>query len=193
MQCAEILKPDGSMWLIINDDSAAEFVVACKHIGLTLRRWVKWYETFGNNCQNNFNCTSRHLLYFVKDPNRFKFNPEAVTRKSDRQAVYGDKRAAPGGKVWDDVWGVTPRIPRLVDNAVERLPDFPTQLPLALVKPIVAACSDVGDVVVDPFNGSGTTGHACIELRRRYYGIDISEQFLEASRQRLLAALAQRK
>jgi DNA modification methylase len=184
-QCAEVLTADGSLWVLINDEWADHYGVILRKAGLHRRAWVKWYETFGVNCADNFNRTSRHLFYCVKDPADFVFDRAAFNRPSDRQAKYGDKRAAPGGKVWDDVWGINPPIPRLVENAAERLPDFPTQLPLALVRPIVAGCSEPGDLVVDPFNGSGTTGEAAVTQGRNYVGFDVSKKFVEAARRRL--------
>ena len=146
---------------------------------------MKWYETFGvcNSSGSNFSRTSRHLLYFSKSPRQFTWNLEAVTRPSDRQTKYGDSRANPGGKVMDDVW----QVPRLVGTSTERMPDFPTQLPMDLIRPIVGACSNPGDLVVDPFNGSGTTGAVCVELGRRYLGIEKSATFADLARKRLLA------
>jgi DNA modification methylase len=186
-ECVDCLDPAGSFWVIINDEWAAEFkIMLGTGLGLHLRNWIKWYETFGVNCSDKFNRTSRHALYFTRSPTDFTFHRDAVKRPSDRQAKYGDKRAAAGGKLWDDVW----QIPRLVDNAEERVPGFPTQLPLALIRPIVAACSDPGDAVLDPFSGSGTTGHACVELGRRYVGIERNPEYAEWSRERLRAAMA---
>src|SRR5262249_37632619 len=88
---ARLFMPDGSMWVIINDEWAAE----CKLIlqgeaKLTVRSWIKWYESFGVNCPDNFGRCSRHLFYCVKDPKRFVFHADAVSRLSDRQAKYGD-------------------------------------------------------------------------------------------------------
>ncbi len=181
----DCLTPDGSLWIVIGDEYAADYVVAAKlNWNLKLRAWVKWYETFGTNCSDNFNRTSRHLLYFVRDPKRYVFNHAAFNRPSARQAKYKDKRAAAGGKLWDDVW----QIPRLVDNAAERVPGFPTQLPLGLIRPIVAGCSEPGDHVLDPFNGSGTTGEACILEGRRYLGIELSPTYADLARRRLTNA-----
>jgi site-specific DNA-methyltransferase (adenine-specific) len=179
--CWECLADDGSAWVMIGDEYAAEYAVAMKDAGFTIRSWVKWYETFGVNCSNKFNRTSRHIFYAVKDPAAFVFNPEAVTRPSDRQTKYGDSRAAAGGKLWDDVW----QIPRLTGTCAERIPDFPTQLPLALVEPIVLCASMPGDLVVDPFNGSGTTGVAALGNGRKYVGIEKSEQFSDIAEMRL--------
>ena len=182
---AKLLTPDGSMWVLINDEHADLFGVMLRDAGLHRRSWIKWYESFGVNTTNNFNRCSRHLFYCVKDPKRFVFNPDAVSRASDRQTKYGDSRADPGGKVWDNVWGLNPQIPRLVDNAKERIPDFPTQLPVQLLMAVVGCASEPGDLVVDPFSGSGTTGEACIRLGRRYLGFEQSEKFAALSRMRL--------
>ena len=181
--CLSRLAPDGTLWVMIGDEYAAEYAIALDKLGAHRRAWVKWYETFGVNCANNFNRCSRHLFYCVKDPKRFVFHPEAVLRPSARQAKYGDSRAAPNGKIWDDVWV----IPRLPGNAKERIPGFPTQVPLAIARAIVGACSDPGDLVVDPFSGSATTGAAAIELGRRYLGFEQSAEFAKLSRTRLQA------
>ena len=176
------LTPDGSLWVLINDEYAAEYAAILKSAGLTIRNWVIWYETFGVNCPNKFNRTKRHLFYSVKDAARFVFHADAVSRPSDRQLKYDDPRADPAGKLLDDVWT---DIPRLVGTAAERVPDFPTQLPLALLRRVVGCCTDPGDLVVDPFNGSGTTGVAAVESGRRYLGVERSEVFAELARLRL--------
>jgi site-specific DNA-methyltransferase (adenine-specific) len=186
--CWDCLTDDGSLWVMIGDEYAAEYCTELKAAGFTIRSWIKWYETFGVNCSSKFNRTSRHVFYAVKDEKSFVFNPEPVTRPSDRQTKYGDSRAAAGGKLWDDVW----QIPRLTATCAERVPDgrgdfFPTQLPLALVEPIVLCASMPGDLVVDPFNGSGTTGVASLRNGRQYIGIEKSEKFADMADMRLRA------
>ena len=181
--CWDCLTDDGSLWVMIGDEYAAEYCSEIKATGFTVRSWIKWYETFGVNCSNKFNRTSRHIFYAVKDESSFVFNPEPVTRPSDRQTKYGDSRASAGGKLWDDVW----QIPRLTGTCSERIPDFPTQLPLALVEPIVLCASMPGDLVVDPFNGSGTTGVAAIRSGRKYVGIEKNEAFVDMAEMRLRA------
>jgi DNA modification methylase len=185
---SDVLTPDGSFWLLVNHEWAWHLCSHAVNSGLALRQWLTWYESFGVNCAGKFNRCSRALLWFVKDPKRFVFNPDAVSRPSDRQLKYGDRRADPGGKLWDDVWGINPPIPRLVGNAAERIPDFPTQLPVALLLAVVGCASDPGDLVIDPFNGSGTTGEAAIRLGRRYLGIEKSARFADLARMRLKAA-----
>lgn len=174
------VRPGGSMWVVISDEFAAEHCVSAKAAGFKMRNWIKWYETFGVNCLMKFNRTSRHILYFVRPGGAIRFYPKRVNTQSARQRL-GDKRANPNGKTWDDVW----QIPRLVGNARERLPGFPTQLPIALVEPCVLCCTDVGDLVVDPFSGSGTTGMVAIKYGRRFVGFDLSEKFAKIASKRI--------
>jgi site-specific DNA-methyltransferase (adenine-specific) len=176
-----LLTEDGSLWCLICDEYAGYFFCLLEECGLHYRSWVKWYETFGVNCSSKYNRTSRHLLYFTCHPRHFVFHAEAVTRPSDRLTKYRDSRANPAGKRWDDVW----IIPRLVGNAKERIPGIPTQLPLALLRPVIGCATDPGDLVVDPFAGSATSGVAALEVGRRFLGIEKQGHFAELASQRL--------
>lgn len=177
-----VLAGDGSLWALISDEYAAECCVEIKRAGFTVRNWVKWYEGFGVNCSGKFNRCTRHLFHAVKGAGRFVFHEDAVSRPSDRQTRYNDARANPSGKLLDDCWF---DVPRLAGTHNERLPDFPTQLPIALLSRVVACASDPGDLVIDPFSGSGTTGVAAVRLGRRYLGIERRPRFAELSTLRL--------
>lgn len=178
------LTDDGSFLLLIDQEWAHRLAVAGEDLGFHLRQTVTWYETFGVNCTRKFNRCSRALLYFTRDNRRFVFNAAAVNRPSDRQTKYNDKRANPAGKIWDDVWN----IPRLAGTHKERILGFKTQLPLKLLRPIVGFASDPGDLVLDPFAGSGTTGVVCVELGRRFVGIEQGEQYAAIASARIAAA-----
>lgn len=176
------LTDDGSFWLMVSDEYAAELCCKAKGVGFTMRSWIKWFEGFGVNCTNNFNRTTRHIFWFIVDPKHFVFNTSEVMRPSDRQTKYNDKRAAGGGKMLNDMWD---DIPRLQGTTKERMPGFPTQLPVALVERIVLCASEPGDLVIDPFNGSGTTGAAAVTNGRKYIGIDHNEEYIDAAHKRL--------
>jgi len=182
-----VLTADGSLWVMINHENAANFELAITRAGFHIRAWITWYETFGNNCQDNFNRTSRRIFYCVKNPKSFVFDATAFNCKSARQKKYQDARAAKGGKVWDDVWT---DIPRLVENDKERLHGFPTQLPLKLVRPIVLGCSEPGDIVIDPYTGTGTTAIAACCNARKFMGFEKQKQFAVAAEQRVKVAVA---
>jgi DNA modification methylase len=186
--CRDVLTDDGSLWVLISDEFAAEAAVSMKRAGLTMRNWVKWYEGFGTYCKSKFGRCTRHLLHGVRDPSRHVFHPEAVLVPSARQTVHRDARANPGGKVMDDLWS---DIPRLAGTHGERIPGFPTQLPVTLPSRVIACASDPGDLVLDPFYGSATTGVAALRLGRRYLGIEKGEEFARLSRLRLLGEQGQ--
>ena len=84
------LKPDGTFWLAIGDEFAAELKIEAQSAGFHCRSWVIWYYTFGVNCVNGFSRSHTHLFHFVKDPKHFTFNrtnPE-IRVKSARELVY---------------------------------------------------------------------------------------------------------
>jgi len=182
-ECSRILKPNGTLWVVMADEYADHLGLILRGCGFHRRAWVKWYETFGvcNSAMNNFSRCSRHLFYCVKDPKRFTFDFRAVNRSSARQDKYADKRANPGGKVWDDVW----MIRRVMGTSKERVIGFPTQLPLELVEPIILACSRKGGLVLDPYAGSATSGVAALRHGREYLGIEIVKRFYTRAARRL--------
>lgn len=175
------LKENGSIWIVCPDEWVAYISIILDSVKLHRRNWIKWYETFGVNCKKKFNRCSRHILYYVKNERDFIFNSDNVLRPSDRQLKYNDKRANSKGKLWDDVW----QIPRLAGTHKERVGWAPTQLPLALVEPIIKCATNEGDLVIDPFSGSGTTGLVCKMLGRRYVGIEQNEEYCVKSLDRI--------
>jgi hypothetical protein len=82
----------------------------------------------------------------------------------------------------DDVWNTYSRI---CGTFKERQGWHPCQMPELLLARIVAVSTRVGDLVLDPFNGSGTTAAAAMQLKRNYCGIDISENYVENAIKRL--------
>ena len=105
-----ILKENGTFWLAIGDEYAAELKVASQEIGFHCRSWVVWYYTFGVNCKYKFTRSHAHLFYFVKDPAKFVFRSDDPDNRipSARQLVYNDNRANPRGRLPDDTWIIPP-------------------------------------------------------------------------------------
>ena len=180
--CLRVLKPDGTFWIAIGDEYAAEIRVTMRQRA-TLRNWIIWHYTFGQNCKHKFNRSHTHLFYFVKDPEHFTFNSSdpRVRVPSDRQLKYNDKRANPKGRLPHDVW----RFSRVCGTFKEREGWHPCQMPLDLLERIVLACSRPGEVVLDPFAGSGTTLVAAARNDRRWVGVELSEDYARQSTHRL--------
>jgi site-specific DNA-methyltransferase (adenine-specific) len=206
------LKPTGSFFLAIGDEYAADLcVIAKRDVGFHLRNWIIWHYTFGQQPKNKFARSHTHILYFTKDPKVFTFNPDAVRVPSARQTTYGDARANPKGKLPDDLWFLDPgtfvlrpqeapqplfagesdtwNVSRVCGTFKEREGWHGCQMPIAVLDRIIKAASNPGDVVLDPFNGSGTTVVAAALLGRQYVGIDQSAEYVDYARKRLQHAL----
>jgi len=184
--CLHALKPTGSFWVAIGDEYAAEVRVIGRKLGLHLRNWVIWHYTFGQNTQKKFARAHAHLFYWVKNPRGFTFNDGAVRIPSARQTTYADRRANPKGKVPDDVWSFS----RVCGTFHERVKWHPCQMPERLLERIVKASSNEGELVLDPFSGSGTTAVVAARLKRQYFGVDLSKRYVTNARQRIAETLA---
>src|SRR6478609_9103464 len=193
-----VLKPTGSFWVAIGDEYAAEIKVRLDALGLSMRNWIVWHYTFGVHCTRKFNRSHAHVFYYVNDPKRFHFDADAVRVASARQTTYADRRANPAGKVPDDTWVLRPQederffrgeddtwyVPRVCGTFKERT-GHPCQMPEAVLERIIRVATNPGEVVLDPFAGSGTTLATAYRLDRQYVGIELSEQYADAVRQRL--------
>jgi site-specific DNA-methyltransferase (adenine-specific) len=193
-----VLKPTGSFYVAIGDEYAAEVKVRLDALGLEMRNWIVWHYTFGVSCTRKFNRSHAHIFYYVADPKRFTFNADTVRVPSARQTTYADRRANPRGKLPDDTWVLRPQederlfrpdtdtwyLARVCGTFKER-GQHPCQMPEALLERIVRVSSNPGDLVLDPFAGSGTTLAAAKRLGRHYLGVELSADYAERIRRRL--------
>jgi len=180
--CKKVLKPAGSFYIAIGDDYAANVKIIADELGLYLRNWIIWHYTFGQQTKTKFARSHTHIFYLVNDKKDFTFNDHAVRVPSDRQLIYNDRRANPAGKMPDDVWT---EYSRVCGTFKERTGWHPCQMPESLLNRIIAASSNPGDCVLDPFCGSGTTPAAAWQLGRNFVGIEISPQYVENARKRV--------
>ena len=130
----------------------------------------------------------------------YRFNRNDIAVKSARQTTYGDARANPTGKLPDDTWYLRPQeaiedptieeerqffnpdgdtwyISRLAGTFKERVNWHPCQLPEALLERIIKLSSNKGDIVFDPFTGSGTTLAVAARLKRQWLGTEMSSDY----------------
>jgi site-specific DNA-methyltransferase (adenine-specific) len=180
--CKKVLKPNGSFYIAIGDEYAANIKIIADELGLFMRNWIIWHYSFGQQMKNKFARSHTHIFYFVNDTKNFTFNDHAVRVPSDRQLTYNDKRANPAGKMPDDVWNGYSRV---CGTFKERTGWHPCQMPESLLKRIIAASSNPSDCVLDPFSGSGTTASAAFQLGRNYIGLEISQMYVDNSNKRL--------
>src|ERR671914_507472 len=158
----------------------------------------------GRQTNTKFAKSHTHILYFTKHVKEFTFNADAVRVASARQTTYADRRANPKGKLPDDTCYLRPQetpeplfdpgcdtwyVSRVCGTFKEREGWHGCQMPIGVLNRIILASSNPGDVVLDPFNGSGTTVVAAALLGRKYVGIDQSEEYVAYARKRLEHAL----
>ncbi len=179
--CKNALADDGSLYVAIGDKFAAEMKMIARELKLHMRNWIIWHYTFGQATKRMFARSHTHIFYFVNDPASFTFNDENIRTPSARQLVYNDKRANPKGKIPDDVW----RYSRVCGTFKERVGWHNCQMPVKLLARIVKVSSNPGDIVLDPFAGSGTTLVAAAALGRRYVGMEISQNYVDNMEQRI--------
>jgi site-specific DNA-methyltransferase (adenine-specific) len=187
---------------------------------LVMRNWIIWHYTFGQNCKIKFNRSHAHLFYcvgpaiftaknVVKNP-PFAFNRLDIAIPSARQTTYNDKRANATGKMPDDTWYLRPQNaqaddfckyfgpdedtwyePRLCGTFKERQQWHPCQLPESLLSRIIKLSSNQGDLVFDPFSGSGTTLAVAHKLGRQWLGCEMSQQYAQKATERITGNLEQ--
>jgi site-specific DNA-methyltransferase (adenine-specific) len=142
-------------------------------------------------------------LHFIKDDNNFTFNAEdpQVRVPSARALVYADKRANPAGRLPDDTWILRPQdlqdgfqptddtwyFARVAGTFKERQGFHGCQMPEQLLGRIIRVSSNPGDVVLDPFAGSGTTLAVAKKLGRQWLGCELSAEYVRAAADRLSA------
>ncbi|MFT5300734.1 MAG: DNA modification methylase [Mariniblastus sp.] len=200
-QVHRVLKDNGTFWLAIGDEYAAELKLEAQKIGFHCRSWVIWYYTFGVNCKKKFTRSHAHIFHFVKDKNDFVFNHDDMDIRvpSARQLVYNDSRANPNGRMPDDTWILRPQdlvngfepdedtwyFPRVAGTFKEREGFHGCQMPEQLIGRIVRSCSSPGDIVIDPFSGSSTTIAVAKKLARRYFSFELSKDYVRLGQKRL--------
>ena len=189
--CVDALRPGGAMWVNIPDDWAAEIVVHLKQRGMQMINWCIWHYRFGQNTTARFINSKVHVLYFSKPGPRHTWRPDAVLEQSDRRAIYFDPRTEnkndgmPAGMrvpmdVWyGKFWG------RVQGNSKERRGYHDNQLPEVYLARVLRSTSEEGDLVLDPFLGSGTTGVVAHALGRRFIGTEFSKKNAESAFKRI--------
>lgn len=212
-----VLKPEGSFVLNIKERTVnGERQTYVLELILALRKqgwlWTEEYIWHKKNCYpgkwpNRFRDAWERCLHFTKRK-RFKMLQEAVMVPMGNWAEKRLARLSETDRIRDESH-VGSGFGKNVSNWIGRKYAYPTNVlhlatecsnrghsasfPESLPTWFIKLFTQPGDVVLDPFMGSGTTALACIELCRHYIGIEASEGYCEIARQALLQRLAQRR
>jgi DNA modification methylase len=184
-ECHRVLKADGSIYVCIGDEYAAEINLILKQTGFIQRGWLIWRYGFGVACKKKFQRCHTHIHWFSKSET-YTFNDGLIRVPSDRMK-YGDKRADPRGKIPSDVWD----FPRVCGTFKERIKDadgktaHSCQMNSDVIERCVLTSSSPRELVLDPFCGSGTTAFVARRHDRRFLTSEISEKYAKVAAKRL--------
>jgi len=187
--CVDALAPHGSIFVNVPDDIAAECVLHLKRLGLLMINWCIWHFRFGQCRDSSFIMSKVHVLYFAKDPRNRIWNGNEILELSDRASIYADPRTMAketnkGLRVPMDVW-YGKYWGRIQGNNKERRRQHHNQIPEVYLERVIKACSNSGDLVLDPFCGSGTTSTVARALGRRSITIEYSKVNAESAWERI--------
>jgi site-specific DNA-methyltransferase (adenine-specific) len=169
--CRRVLKPNGTIWVSGTSHVIYSVGFAMQQLGFKLLNEIVWEKP---NPPPNLSCR-----YFTHSTETVLW--AARDRKSKHHFEYQAMRQENGGKQMKSVWRMT--APGKGEKAHGK---HPTQKPLALLGRIIAASCPPSGVVLDPFNGSGTTGLAAVLAGHHYVGIELDPKYIELTKKRLI-------
>ena len=173
-QCFRILKEGGSMYVFSGWNNLGDILNAIEEIGFITVNHIIWKYQFGVVTNRKFVTSHYHCLYICKNDKKRKFFPYERFGKEEknnqgRSLHYKDK---------EDVW----EIKREYWTGDEKTP---TKLPAEIIKKILQYSSEEGDLVFDPFLGSGQTAVVSKLLKRNYIGFEIVKEYFDFISKRL--------
>jgi site-specific DNA-methyltransferase (adenine-specific) len=141
---------------------------------------IIWAYDYGGKSKSRWPAKHDTILVYVKDPKNYYFNSEEVDREPYMAPGLVTPEKIERGKLPTDVWWHT-----IVSPTGKEKTGYPTQKPIGILRRIIQASSKPGDVVLDFFAGSGTTGFVAHELGRRFILVDQNPESIEVIRNRL--------
>ena len=176
-----VMSPAASLFLHLDWRQVHHVRVALEACGdLCFVQEIIWAYDFGGRSKRCYPRKHDTLLWYVRDPENYTFNVDEMERLPYMApGLCGPEKAAKG-KLPTDVWWQT----ICPTNGPERT-GYPTQKPLGLLERIIKVHSNPGDVVLDPFAGSGTTAESAAKNGRRWICIDQNPQAIAVMEKRL--------
>jgi site-specific DNA-methyltransferase (adenine-specific) len=141
---------------------------------------IIWAYDYGGKSKSRWPAKHDTILVYVKDPKNYYFNSEEVDREPYMAPGLVTPEKIERGKLPTDVWWHT-----IVSPTGKEKTGYPTQKPVGILRRIIQASSKPGDVVLDFFAGSGTTGFVAHELGRRFILVDQNPESIEVIKNRL--------
>lgn len=176
-----VLNPNGALVVSGTYHSIFRCGIALEDNGYKILNDIVWFKPNGAPNLSGRRLAASHetLIWASKSPkSKFVFNYKEL-----REAAFeGDQIKRPGSQLRSVWW-----IPNS-SSSEKQYGKHPTQKPIKLMRRVISAFTLPGQLVLDPFMGSGTTGVACVELGRRFVGIEVSKEYFEIAKKRIKGA-----
>ena len=174
--CQRVLKPNGTIWVSGTAHVIHSVGFAMQQLGFKLLNDISWVKP---NPPPNLSCR-----YFTHATETIIW--AAKNSKSRHKFNYADMKRVNGNRQMKSVWEIYPP-----SKEEKRFGKHPTQKPVALLERILLAASNEGDLVLDPFLGSGTLAVVALHLSRRVVGVDFDDAWIRLALVRLCSNLVQ--
>ena len=175
-EAIRILKPTGSIYVFMGVRFISKlFLILQDEFDLYFNGWITWHYTQGMGRKTGFSPRHEDLLYFTKTE-EFTFNLESIRVPQKYYRERNNMAGANPGDVWE--------FSHVHYSNPER-EQHPTQKPEGLLERIIQASSNINEIVLDPFVGSGTTCRVAKILKRKWIGIDINPDYIAMSQKRI--------
>lgn len=182
-----VLKPSGTLWVSGTQHVIFSIGFAMQELGYHLLNTITWYKP---NASPNLACR-----FFTHSTEILLWASPMRTRPLGHRFNYKAMKAENGGKQMRDLWQIpAPEGDQVVWSVPTPGPRekvhgrHPTQKPLALLERVLASSAAAGDLVLDPFSGSGTTGVAAVKAGCRFLGLERDPAYVDLAARRMRAA-----
>ncbi|MDX2176723.1 MAG: site-specific DNA-methyltransferase [Candidatus Sumerlaeia bacterium] len=196
-ECLRVLKPEGSIcWQVgnyVDNGSIIPLDIVLypvfASLGMKMRNRIIWHFEHGLHCKRRLSGRYETVIWFTKSEDfYFDLDPIRVPQKYPGKRYFKGPRAGelscnPKGKNPGDVW----IIPNVKSNHVEKTA-HPCQFPIELVERLILSMSRAGDVVLDPFAGTGSTMAAAVRNGRKGWGAEKEQKYATIARSRISLA-----
>lgn len=175
-EAKRVLKPEGSIYVFMGVRFISYlYDIMDRDLKLFFNSWIVWHYTQGMGKTKGFSPRHDDILVFNKGKN-FTFNLDDIRVPQKFYRERNNMRGANPGDVWQFSH---------VHYSNPNRQNHPTQKPEGIIERIVLASSNKGDIVLDPFSGSGTTLRVCQQLGRKAIGFELNPEYVAMTEQRL--------
>lgn len=183
--CKRVLKPNGTIWVSGTTHIIYSIGFAMQELDFKILNDIVWYK---RNAPPNLSCryfthSTEIVLWAAKDSkSKHYFNYPLMKQANNGKQMRNLWESGENEEVkqTDNVWDLSS--PKTEEKTFGK---HPTQKPVELLRRIIQASTNMGDLILDPFCGSSTTGVVAVEEKRKYVGIDLEQEYLELSKKRL--------